>query len=86
MYGIYVQGNRIIAHIVARKLDIYNDLNKNNLVLDSKDINSYLDEAIADVNEFIEDKYPDKFLASLFKNMTKCKELEVYLLSKDKIS
>ena len=86
MYGIYVQGNRIIAHIVARKLGIYDDLNKNNLVLDSENINSYLDEAIADVSEFIEEKYPDKFLASLFKNMTKCKELESYLLSKGKIS
>ena len=37
---------------------------------------------ISDINDFIEENYPDNFLATFFKNSTKCKHLVDEMLSK----
>ncbi|WP_109077831.1 AIPR family protein [Aggregatibacter kilianii] len=76
LYGIYTHGNRVITHLVAKKINIYSQLTNKSLNID---IYNDLNFIIEKISKFIEDKYPDAFLASFFKNMTKCKELEAYI-------
>lgn len=78
LYGIYVHGNRVVTHLVAKKINIYTELQTKNLNLNIEDEVNFIIEKIS---KFIEEKYPDAFLASFFKNMTKCKELENYIFT-----
>lgn len=79
-YGIMVHGNRFLTHIVARK-NLKSDEIKFGIVdFDEGEIHKEIDKVIKLIEKFIEQYYSDNFLATLFKNLTKCKHLESLIL------
>lgn len=75
LYGILVHGNRMIVHLLAKKMGIHNQLQSNDFNIDEVTLEKEATQLISDINAFIEEKYPDNFLATFFKNSTKCKHL-----------
>lgn len=82
LYGILVHGNRMIANLLAKKMNIHNQLSSNNFNIDEMTLEAEATKLISDINDFIEENYPDNFLATFFKNSTKCKHLAEEMLSK----
>ena len=72
----------MIAHLLAKKMNIHNQLSSNNFNIDEMTLETEATKLISDINDFIEENYPDNFLATFFKNSTKCKHLVDEMLSK----
>lgn len=75
-----VHGNRFVARQVFRHLEL-SDLN--NPVFSIDDILGAIpqiaEQTLHDVTDIIDELYPDSYLASLFKNLTKCRQIETSL-------
>lgn len=75
-YGLLVHGNRIISLLVIRQLLSSNDkLTELTYVIDEKNLTATVETIIDKVKKYLEDKYPDNILGTLFKNTTKCEDL-----------
>ncbi|MFD2937079.1 AIPR family protein [Spirosoma flavum] len=74
-YGILIHGNRMIELLTIKKLNIKKDLDTIDYIVDGDNVTAKVMEVIDDIHEFIETSYPESFLATLFKNTTKCTEL-----------
>ncbi|MBH5913621.1 hypothetical protein I7K70_06530 [Neisseria meningitidis] len=72
----------MIANLLAKKMNIHNQLSSNNFNIDEMTLEAEATKLISDINDFIEENYPDNFLATFFKNSTKCKHLADEMLSK----
>ncbi len=72
-YGILVHGNRMISSFVFQKIKLSNSdiLNIENLNLDQ-----YFQEVLIKITTAINSNFADNFLATLFKNKTKCDILQ----------
>jgi len=74
-YGILVHGNRMLAFLVFRKLALHKTANEFYFDVDSIDWKTNTEAMLEKLILEIEGNYKDKFLATLFKNATICKEL-----------
>jgi hypothetical protein len=74
--GVAVHGNRLILHLVFRSLpvDEFNDAEFGFDTMISR-VSPKSIEVLNRLAQLIEDYYPTSYLASLFKNVTKCKTL-----------
>jgi hypothetical protein len=76
--AISQQGNRIITHLVLRKID--NDYALDSAISDSDwstieaSIKAWTETALADVTDHVESHYPKNYVTSFFKNAAKCAE------------
>lgn len=77
-YGILVHGQKIISMLVFQQLKIESEINDNLIEIDAKAINKAVDNVLLNAVNFIEEYYPDSFLASFFKNSAKCNEMVNY--------
>lgn len=75
---LLTHGNRVILHFVYAKLDkkIYSD------DFDVNEVNLFFDSLVSIIEEIIDNLYPDSYLASLFKNLTKCRALSKAVMDK----
>ena len=77
-----IHGNRFIAHMVMLIAD---SINVNSLQAineqEEKDVISLTTDVYNQTLDIVNDEYPDGYLASLFKNITKCKHVKTKLLS-----
>lgn len=78
-YGVLVHGNRMLTHLVAKKMQINDLLNNKDYKVEQEELLIELNSVICKTEEFIKKRYPDNYLATLFKNSTKCKELDNYI-------
>lgn len=74
--SIAINGNRLIAHLVYSNLEI-NLIGKSEFNADNLDL--YVDDlslqALERVKSIIDEYYEDAYLAHLFKNLTKCRDV-----------
>lgn len=81
--GVLVHGNRLIAHLVLSQLgpSVLNDpdAESKGLLGSAARLTQELSAALG---ETVDDRYPGAFLAPLFKNHTKCRELVSETLSR----
>jgi hypothetical protein len=76
--AVLVNGNRLIAHIVFNSIDLSMVGSEKFEINELEDIISHAVEvACRKLTEAVNQEYPDSYLAVLFKNATKCKELVV---------
>jgi hypothetical protein len=73
---IPVHGNRLLSHLVFRRLDL-TDLNSAEFDIDSliKTVPDHVKVVTLAACQVINSEYADSYLASLFKNQTKCQSL-----------
>ncbi|WP_308538907.1 AIPR family protein [uncultured Pantoea sp.] len=74
-YGILVHGNRMLAFLVFRKLEIHRSADKFDFNADDIDWNANTQSTLQKLMNEIEESYKDKFLATLFKNASICKSI-----------
>ncbi len=74
-----MHGNRMLTHLVAKKMQINDLLNNKDYKVEQEELLIELNSVICKTEEFIKKRYPDNYLATLFKNSTKCKELDNYI-------
>lgn len=75
LYAIH--GNRFITHLVFQK--VQGIAKSEEVTLSSTErelVKEYTDNLLSEIITISEEKYPDAMLASLFKNLTKCKEID----------
>ena len=81
-YLLYTHGNRIIEMFVLKIEFKPTELKQKELNIDRLQISKCIDNVIPLMEEFIFSNYPDNFLATLFKNNTKCVEMDDYVITK----
>jgi len=74
-YGVLVHGNRMIALLSMKAIDLANTGNKYEFILSEEVLVGSVVDVVAKVKKFIHEKYNDKVLGTLFKNSSICKEL-----------
>ncbi len=74
-YGLLIHGNRLIALLVIKKLDLANKANSIDFELNWKDTMDSVKQVYDDVLSFIEKQYKGNILGTLFKNATKCSDI-----------
>lgn len=75
LYAIH--GNRFITHSVYQKTKAIEGSTELMLTESEKEtIRGYTSDVLIDLISMAEAGYPDSMLASLFKNLSKCKELD----------
>lgn len=73
-----VHGNRFLAHLVFQSLN--EELNTQSTSLSEEfksEITETTKEIYRDILEIIGDQYPNSYLASLFKNQSKCEDIKI---------
>ena len=74
-YGLMVHGNRIITLFVFRKLNLAKEAIKVDFVLDESSIQQVTIASLDSVFDYLERDFPDSMMGTLFKNVTKCKDI-----------
>lgn len=76
-YGLLVHGNRVISLLVIKTLLSSKDNKMSDLtfVVDDNKLNTAVESIVEKVSKFLEKKYPDNILGTLFKNTTKCEDI-----------
>ncbi|WP_222184967.1 AIPR family protein, partial [Geminicoccus harenae] len=67
---VAIHGNRIVEYLAFKMI---NDAQKKNQRVTLDDINAFTKRVLKCVIECTENNYPDSYIASLYKNATKCK-------------
>lgn len=75
IWGVLVHGNRLIEMIVISELDVNSFLNEVDFNPDSDTIAFVTKAVIVEMTNYIDIAYPDSFLATLFKNLSKCTDI-----------
>jgi len=74
-YGLLVHGNRMIALLAMKEIDISNAAKKYDFRINEGELETVTVGASQKVKDFIDKNYPDKVLGTLFKNTSICKKL-----------
>jgi len=75
-YGILVHGNRMLAMLVFKRLSV----SRNEIIkIDELNISETVDSLLAKMAGVLNTNFPENFLATLFKNRSKCDQLELML-------
>lgn len=80
-YLLLVHGNRMISMLTIKSLYVKEDMNNSNFKINEEYMSSKIDFVIEKMKEYLDKAYPDNFLATLFKNVTKCTEIDNYITS-----
>lgn len=81
-YLLYTHGNRMIEMFLLKKEFKKSELKNKDFMINKSDISKSIDSMVSIMEDFIRQKYPDNFLATLFKNTTKCTEMDDYVNTK----
>lgn len=73
-YGLLIHGNRIITYIVVQKLNLAL-LKHADFKIEVEKLHLVTEDTIQNVFGFLENKYSDNMLGTLFKNVTKCRDI-----------
>lgn len=71
-YGTLVHGNRIISQLTFYKLALGNALNNLDFEPDESHIKQVTLDMISELEQQLEDQFPENILGTLFKNTSKC--------------
>ncbi|KZL27001.1 hypothetical protein [Pseudovibrio sp. Ad37] len=74
-YGLLVHGNRIIALMAMKDSGVQQLARDYAYCVDEQRLSGSVMLSIQKINSFIHEKYPEKVLGTLFKNVSICKEL-----------
>ncbi len=74
-YGLLIHGNRLIEMLVIAKLNVSGSLDNIEYNPDLSNIEKNTKEIIEVISTYIDANYPDSFLATLFKNSSKCTDI-----------
>jgi hypothetical protein len=75
-YAVLINGNRLIAHVVFNSIELSNVGSENFDAYEIDDLISHAVELAArKISEIVNQEYPDSYLAVLFKNSSKCKDI-----------
>ena len=74
-YGLLVHGNRIITLIAVQKLDLAKLSKTQGFTINEENMRLVTIDTIDKVFNFLEEKYSDNMLGTLFKNATKCRDI-----------
>lgn len=73
-YGILIHGNRIISMLVFNELKV----STTELIqVDNLDVNVLFDDVMERLKQVISKNFSENFLATLFKNKTRCEQIEL---------
>lgn len=75
-YGTLIHGNRMLAYLVLKQINIHTLVQQNEIDLDPLTIPDKFNLAYEKLLNIIEHHYPDKVLGTLFKNATICKKID----------
>ena len=81
-YLLYTHGNRMIEMFLLKKEFKKSELKNRDFIINKSDVSKSIDSVVSFMEDFIRQKYPDNFLATLFKNTTKCTEMDDYVDTK----
>jgi hypothetical protein len=71
-YGLLVHGNRLIALKTINELNLKSQLQKIDYTIDDSILEERTEDIISRMTNFIDTKYTDSILGTLFKNSSKC--------------
>lgn len=74
-FGLLVHGNRLIALLVNKRLDLSNRAKSIDFELNTEEIIETVLQVYNDVYQYIQANYKDSVLGTLFKNVTKCSDI-----------
>lgn len=80
-YLLYTHGNRMIEMFVFKKGFKSSELKHKDFTINGSNISLCINRVVSLMEDFISKNYPDNFLATLFKNTTKCTKMDVYVIS-----
>lgn len=80
-YLLYTHGNRMIEMFVLKKGFKASELKHKDFTINESYVSTCINKVVSLMEDFISKNYPDNFLATLFKNSTKCIEMDVYVTS-----
>lgn len=69
--GLVVHGNRLLAHLILRRIGGSHDLTESDKISD-QDVAAAVAEVFSLLKAVVQIEYPDAYLAPLFKNVGKC--------------
>ncbi|AMR32573.1 hypothetical protein A0256_14645 [Mucilaginibacter sp. PAMC 26640] len=78
-YGLLVQGNRMIEMLTITKLGVRPSLEKIDFEPNLINVEIVTKEVIRVIRTYIDQEYPDSFLATLFKNSGKCAKIVTHV-------
>ena len=74
-YGLVIHGNRIITLLVFNRLKLKSQAENIKYKIDEKAIKQEASDSMNDVLSYLEQKYSENMLATLFKNNSKCRDI-----------
>ena len=76
---VCIQGNRFIAHCLFQTLKKKIDLSNSIIDIDHEEtkISQYVDKFVDEITKIIDAEYADSYPGNIFKNNTKCKNIEM---------
>lgn len=77
-YGLLVHGNKIITLVAVQRLKLNIAAKGNDFELDEEHLVFVTKEMIQTVFDYLEEKYADNMLGTLFKNLSKCRDIVEY--------
>lgn len=75
LYGLLVHGNRVISLLVMKTLALKEKMNGMNYKIDDTKLLAATENVIKNTSTFLEKKYKDNILGTLFKNNKKCEDI-----------
>lgn len=79
-YGLLIHGIRIITLLTQIKLNLKSNLNRLDFEIDDNKVRETVVEVIEEITVFLNKKYPDSIIGTLFKNSSKCNEMTTSIL------
>lgn len=80
-YLLLVHGNRMVSMLTISSLFTSKLLTENTFNIDKKVIADRVDLIVSKMEMFVNKNYQDNLLATVFKNVTKCSEIEKFVKS-----
>lgn len=84
-YLLLVHGNRMVSMLTISSLFTSELLTENTFNIDKKVITDRVDLIVSKMEMFVNKNYQDNLLATVFKNVTKCSEIEKFVKSELKV-
>jgi hypothetical protein len=78
-YLLLVHGNRMISMITIKLLYTKDSISALDFNINEDIISTKIDFVINKMKEYLEEHYVDNFLATVFKNVSKCSEIDNYI-------
>jgi hypothetical protein len=80
-YGLLVHGNRIIELLTIKQLNLRDKLNTIEFNFNKSEVTSKIKDIISGLTNYLDTKYPESILGTLFKNSSKCIDIVDHITS-----